>query len=457
MVLNPGDDGISTALAHLTGSVGLYWALYSAEGDRVRGALPATLPPCSRPGRCALLTAAADCPGAASAPVPATEPLVLKACVGAPSQRPAPDLIAALAEAFECHSRTTEDVEATVRELTSTYQELAIAYGIMETISLPASQEVMGQALLAHVAAAAAADGCCLLSLDEMQCIRPVAVQAVSAEEIQAVWRCLVPSATRLPDCGEPFVVPVRGRQVLVSGLQRDDRWCGLVALVRDAERPFTSREAKLVQAAGRQAALALRNRSLVDDLRSMFINTIQALVTAIEIKDAYTYGHSRRVAQTARDTARLLGLPESETEAVYLSGIVHDIGKIAVERTVLCKPGRLTDDEWQAVRSHPEQGAGIINCIPQLQHLVAGVRHHHERSDGSGYPFGLRQDQIPLPSRIIAVCDSYDAMTSERSYRPAQESETAIEELRSCIGSQFSEQVVEAFVESLAQREQVA
>lgn len=456
MVVNSGDDGISAALARLTGCMGLYWALYSPEGDRVGGAMPPALPACAGADRCALLSARGTCPAAVSAPVPAAEPVVVTACLGTPTQRPGEEIVQALAEAFECQSRASEDVEATVRELTSTYQELAIAYGIMETISLPTSQEAMAQALLAHVASAAAADGCCLLRLDDTQCIHPLAVENVSAEEIQAVWRCLVPHATKLPEAGEPFVVPVRGRQVLVSGLQRDDRWSGVVALARDAERPFTSREAKLVQAAGRQAALALRNRSLVDDLRDMFMNTIRALVTAIEIKDAYTCGHSRRVAQSARGTAALLGLPETEVEAVYLAGIVHDVGKIAVEQTVLCKPGPLTEEEWEAVRSHPEHGAGIINCISQLQHLVAGVRHHHERADGGGYPYGLRGEQIPLASQIIAVCDSYDAMTSQRSYRPALASQAAIVELRNCIGTQFSGPAVEAFVKSQSMDAQV-
>lgn len=446
------DEGTALALAHLTGSMGLYWALYGPDGERLQGALPPTLPLCTQGGRCPLLLSEGDCSGALWSTLADGDAVRVCACQGLPSRPPAPEVLDALTDTFACHARATEDVEATVRELSATYQELAIAYGIMETISLPASQEVMAQALLAHVAGAVLADGCCLLQLDDTQCIQPLAVRDVSAEEIQAVWKSLIPRATRRHEVEQPFVLPVRERQILVSGLQRDDRWCGLVALAREADKPFTSREAKLVQAAGRQAALALRNRSLVEDLRGMFISTIQALVTAIEIKDAYTCGHSRRVAETARTTAALLGLSEADTEAVYLAGIVHDIGKIAVERTVLRKPGRLTAEEWEAVRSHPEQGAGIINCIPQLQHLVGGVRHHHERIDGTGYPDGLRAEQIPLASRIIAVCDTFDAMTSQRPYRSALTDDAALRELQACSGTQLSPTVVEAFVSTVSQ-----
>lgn len=450
MIANGGDDDFSVALAHLSCSLGLYWAVYASDGERVRGVLPPVLPVCVRPGACPMIAADGVCTAAAEASVPGPPDLSLRACYGGSGHSPASEVMSALAHAFECHVRSTEDVEATVRELTATYQELAIAYGIMETISLPSSREDMAQALLSRVASAAGADGACLLCLDNPRGVQPLAIQGMSDEEMEAIRGCLAPPARRLGAGPEPFALPLQGRQVLVSGLQRDGGWSGLMALARDAEHPFTSREAKLVQAAGHQAALALRNRSLVDDLRGMFLNTIQALVAAIEIKDAYTCGHSRRVAQAARHTARLLGLPDLEAEAVYMSGIVHDIGKIGIERTVLCKTGRLTGEEWEAIRSHPEQGAGIINCIPQLQHLVGGIRYHHERDDGSGYPFGLRDEEIPLASRIIAVCDSYDAMTSERSYRPALPPDAAIAELRSCVDTKLSSPVVEAFVETL-------
>jgi len=451
MIANRGNDDFSVALAHLSCALGLYWAVYSDGHERVRGVLPPVLPACVRPGACPLVEADGACRAAAEAPVGGSTGLALRACHAGSARQPSPEIMSALTHAFECHMRAAEDVEATVRELTVTYQELAIAYGIMETISLPSSREETAQALLSRVAAAAGADGACLLCLDKSRGVQPLAIQGMSDEEMEAIRRYLAPPAKRRPAGGGPFALPLQDRQVLVSALQHDDRWSGLMALARDAGRPFTSREAKLVQAAGHQAALALRNRSLVDDLRGMFINTIQALVTAIEIKDAYTCGHSRRVAQAARRTARLLGLPDPEAEAVYMSGIVHDIGKIGIERTVLCKTGRLTGEEWEAIRSHPEQGAGIINCIPQLRHLVGGVRYHHERGDGSGYPFGLRQEEIPLASRIIAVCDSYDAMTSERSYRPALSPDVAVAELRSCMDTKLSAPVVEAFVETLS------
>jgi len=372
------------------------------------------------------------------------------ACHGSVGTAPSDTAAGALASAFEHHHRAEDDARSTVRELTATYQELAIAYGIMETISQPTPRETIAQDLLAHVASAVNADGCCLLYLSEAGSLEPLAVNAMPAAELQAIWRRLMAASGEASRLDEPFVVPVGERQILVSGLY-DEAGCeGLVALARAADQPFNSREAKMLQAAGRQAILALRNRALVDDLRSLFMSTVQALVAAIEIKDAYTCGHSRRVAQAARDTAQLLGLSASRAEDVYMAGVVHDIGKIAIEKAVLCKPGKLSPAEWEIVRGHPEHGAGIIDCVPQLRHLVAGIRHHHERRDGRGYPAGLSEDEIPLEAGIIAVADTYDAMTSQRSYRPGMSAPAAVEELRACSGPQFSGDIVQAFIETV-------
>lgn len=451
MILNPGDDGNSLALAHFTSAMGLYWTLYGVAAERLRAALPPALPPCADDRRCPLITLSGTCAAAGVRSVSAEEPFVLVACHARPERSPTDEAMQALAAAFVAHGRAEQDVQATVRELAATYQELAIAYGVMETINLTEPKDALAQELLSHLTTAVPAEGSCLLCVDELDQLQPLATDRISGLDVKHLWRHMRLRAATTPDGQQAFVLPLRGRQVLVYGLRHRERWIGLMALARPNDHPFTSREAKLLQAVGRQAALALRNRNLVEDLRGMFFSTIYALVAAIEVNDAYTCGHSRRVARNARETAGVIGLAPAEVEAVYMAGIVHDIGKIGVEKAILSKKTGLSDTEWETVRTHPDQGAGIIGSVRQLRHLVPGVRHHHERCDGSGYPRGLRDEEIPLESRIIAVCDSYDAMTSVRSYRPALSSEAAVAELRACAGGQFSIPVVEAFLEMLA------
>jgi HD-GYP domain-containing protein (c-di-GMP phosphodiesterase class II) len=341
-------------------------------------------------------------------------------------------------------------MESTVRELAATYQELAIAYGTLEAISLPSSRELIAQSLLSHTVGALNAEGGCFLTLDATG--EPATTVATGLSDLEtAALRAVLPSELeRHPVCGEPFAFELGPHCVLALVTEGDEPGRGVIAICRAAGAPFSSREAKLLRASGRQAALAIRNRTLVDELRSLFVSTVLALVAAIEAKDPYTCGHSRRVAERALATAKSLGLPEAELENIHTAAIVHDVGKIAVDTAILRKPGQLDAEEWEVIRSHPERGAGIIACVPQLQHIAPVVRHHHERSDGAGYPRGLRTRQIPLASGVIAVCDSYDAVTSQRPYRGALSPRAARRELILCSGTQFEPSVVEAFVEAL-------
>ncbi|MGC7880231.1 HD-GYP domain-containing protein, partial [Desulforudis sp. 1190] len=165
------------------------------------------------------------------------------------------------------------------------------------------------------------------------------------------------------------------------------------------------------------------------------------------EAKDAYTRGHSVRVAKLARACARALGLNTEEQEQVYLAALLHDVGKIGVSEDVLLKPGRLDPAEWEEVKSHPVVGARIIEPARFPTAVIAAVRHHHEDYDGGGYPDGLAGEEIPLLARVIRVADTYDAMTSARPYRQALTPQQALEELRRWAGRQFDPRVVEAFL----------
>lgn len=173
------------------------------------------------------------------------------------------------------------------------------------------------------------------------------------------------------------------------------------------------------------------------------YLDTVRSLVGALEAKDPYTRGHSERVAQYAAAVAASMGMSEDDVERIRLAAQLHDLGKVGISDTVLSKPGSLTSDEYYEVRNHPQIGAKIVERVPTLSGLAPIVKHHHERFDGNGYGSGLSGQRIPLEARILAMADSFDAMTSTRAYRPAMSCEEAAAEIRSCQGSQFDPAVV--------------
>ena len=183
--------------------------------------------------------------------------------------------------------------------------------------------------------------------------------------------------------------------------------------------------------------------------IRASFLSAITSLAYALEAKDKYTNGHSQRVADISVAIAKELDLPQESIERIRLAGLVHDIGKIGVRETVLNKPGRLTDEEFRHVQYHPEIGEHILAPIADDEEILKLVRHHHERYDGTGYPDQLKGDQIPLCSRILAVSDAYEAMTSERPYRSKMSDEEAYEEIKRNRGIQFDPEVADAFLKS--------
>jgi len=187
-------------------------------------------------------------------------------------------------------------------------------------------------------------------------------------------------------------------------------------------------------------------------ELRIAYVQTIRALAEAVDAKDAYTRGHSERVGVYASKMARELGLPRDMIERVYISGLLHDVGKIGVRDAVILKPDRLTEEEYLEIKQHPEIGARILQPVAFLSDVVSCVRHHHEWYDGCsrGYPDQLRGDQIPLPSRVILVSDTVEAMTSDRPYRKGLPLETVVQELHKFSGSQFDPNCVDVMLRLL-------
>jgi len=181
--------------------------------------------------------------------------------------------------------------------------------------------------------------------------------------------------------------------------------------------------------------------------IRASFLSAITALAYALEAKDKYTSGHSQRVAKISVAIAKELGMPQDSIDKIRLAGLVHDIGKIGVKESVLNKTGKLTDEEYQQIKSHCEAGEHILIPVVEDEEILRAVRHHHERYDGRGYPDGLSGERIPLGARILAVADAYDAMTSERPYREAMSAETAYIEIERGKSIQFDPEVADAFL----------
>lgn len=212
----------------------------------------------------------------------------------------------------------------------------------------------------------------------------------------------------------------------------------------------FTENDLEFLSAIGKQAGIAIQRGKLLDDLVESYYSTVRTLVATVEAKDSYTRGHSERVTAYAIALGQILGLTEDILDTLRLASLLHDIGKIGVPESVLNKPGSLTDDEWQVIKRHPEVGASIVKNIRgrDVAVITGIVRHHHERFDGRGYPDGLSGEDIPFLARVLAVADSYDAMTSKRSYRSALTKRKVMSELDKGRGSQFDVSVAEAMLE---------
>ena len=209
---------------------------------------------------------------------------------------------------------------------------------------------------------------------------------------------------------------------------------------------PFTNSDLRVFEAFTNFATAFLGLKRLFKAQTEFQQKLILAMIKILEIHDPYTKGHSENVGKLSAEIAKAMGFDEEQINKIYWAGLVHDIGKINIPNTILLKSGRLTREEYDEIKKHPVWGAEILDTSDDLDIIVEAVRHHHERWDGHGYPSGLSKTVIPLYSRIIAVADTFDAMTSDRSYKKAVSEEIAIEEIQNNSGKQFDPSIVEIF-----------
>jgi HD-GYP domain-containing protein (c-di-GMP phosphodiesterase class II) len=240
-------------------------------------------------------------------------------------------------------------------------------------------------------------------------------------------------------------------RSELTVAILVDERVWGVLNIEAVEPGAFSEADAVLVEAIAASLGAAVHRAELITDLEGAFTTTLAALASTVEAKDDYTAAHGQDVAELAESVALRMGLTDSQARDVRYAAMLHDVGKIAVPSEILLKPGPLTDEEWVLMRSHAAVGGELVARIDAFAHLAPAVRASHERFDGGGYPDGLAGEQIPLAARIIAACDTYDAIITHRPYRPARTIEDACAELRRVAGTQLDISVTEALLAELA------
>lgn len=236
-------------------------------------------------------------------------------------------------------------------------------------------------------------------------------------------------------------------KNMICVPVQTKDKVLGVLQAINKKHGSFDEEDLNVFNVLANQVAIAVENANLYQELEETFYGTAMALADTIEKRDPYTGGHTKRVTNYSAAIGRAMGLSKKEIEDLKLAAILHDVGKIGVGDDVLLKKDRLNPEDMEKMSRHSEYGAEILSHVKQLRAIIPGVRNYHERSDGSGYPDNLSGREIPLIAKIIAVADTFDAMTTDRPYRRALSFEKALEELRKNIGTQFDRDVVEAFM----------
>ena len=392
------------------------------------------------------------------------------------------EMLRLLVENFQASTKADEQIEMVGTELAQTYEELVLLHKLSTNMRVTEQDANFLQMACDSLTEIIAVEGIALLLEKNVENEQQLAVAAGSglidlneqmaailysrmAEEIGKGKEALLDSEVDSPfkyDWPESIrnvmAVPLCGKDKSESTLgertQDGARIIGMmVAINRIGKQDFDSIDVKLFNSVASSCAVFIENGRLFRDLKELFIGSLKALTNSIDAKDQYTRGHSERVAFISRWIAERLSekepLKEEQLHRIYLAGLLHDIGKIGISEAVLCKQGKLTDEEFECIRKHPSIGAGILREIKQMRDIVPGVLCHHERLDGKGYPNGLVGEQVPLIGRIVGLADSFDAMTSKRTYRDARNVEQALAEVEKGLGTQFDEKIGRIFLDS--------
>lgn len=350
--------------------------------------------------------------------------------------------------------------------LASSYEEISLLHSISQNFRLSSSDEELGNLALEWLQDCISTQGVALVYLPLAK-PNETTYHARTEPLLLSCGHCPLESAEALLDLVErlqtggqmrPLVVnqgrtdlaaqlPAGIRQLVLAPMMEGDRTFGyLLAFNHTAGREFGTVEANLLASVSSMLGVHCSNRDLYRQQDEILASVVRALTSAIDAKDPYTRGHSARVAQVSARLARQLGCDHEFVATIYMAGLLHDVGKIGIDDAVLRKPGKLTDAEFEHIKLHPGLGYKILADIKQFAPVLPAVLHHHEQWNGRGYPCKLSGDQIPFIARIVAVADAYDAMISDRPYRPGMPPDRVQAIFREESGKQWDAEVVAAF-----------
>ena len=279
----------------------------------------------------------------------------------------------------------------------------------------------------------------------------PMKPSSVSSWVIQNCKPLLITDIAQMPEFDPVSPLGFERKTLICAPLMVKDEMIGTLAVVNKLNNTvYNHEELELLSTIAAQASIAIKNAMLYDEQQKTYLNTIQALVSAIEASDSYTRGHSERVTRFSLALARQLELPQNRLKVIERAAILHDIGKIGIDLSLLHKEALLTSEDVAELQQHPSIGMKILEPIEFLYDVRLCIGQHHERYDGTGYPNRLRAEELLLESRILAIADAFDAMTSDRPYRKALKLEVAIAELAENSGSQFDPALVPIFIKLL-------
>jgi HD-GYP domain-containing protein (c-di-GMP phosphodiesterase class II) len=373
------------------------------------------------------------------------------------SARAVRDMLLWMGQDLAHAEESDQSVAGFTRQLSDAFETIDLLYTLGRSMNELDQPEHFAKSLADRVRATLGFRLVCVVMADDRA--GPLGASLITSGEspagdmLEAGVRAMLRDATlpaKAAVLSEIDARPIPGcSQALVHPLTRAGRIVGaLCAADKTGDDPqVSSYDIQLLEAAAGYLGAFLDNAGLYAEQKSLFHGTLDALTAAIDAKDRYTCGHSRRVAHLSRLLALAHGLPAEQAQRVHIAGLVHDVGKIGVPEAVLTKSGRLTDEEFNAIKLHPEIGHRILKDLPALADVLPGVLHHHERFDGRGYPHALAGRDIPLMARIIALADTFDAMSSTRSYRAAMDRPRVLAEIARCAGAQFDPDLAAAFV----------
>jgi HD-GYP domain-containing protein (c-di-GMP phosphodiesterase class II)/methyl-accepting chemotaxis protein len=277
----------------------------------------------------------------------------------------------------------------------------------------------------------------------------PIKNSSVSSWVINNARPLLISDINEMPQFDRFSALGYERKTLICAPLIVKDELIGTISVVNKNDgSTYTNEDLEMLTTIAAQASIAINNATLYEEQKKTYLNTIHALVSAIEASDSYTRGHSERVTRYCITVAKKIGLSAERLKIIERAAILHDIGKIGINLALLHKVERLTDDDVANLQMHPEIGIKILEPIEFLYDIRACIGQHHERFDGKGYPNGIQGDELLLESRILAIADSFDAMTSDRPYRQARSVEDALQELIDNAGTQFDPAIVPVFVD---------